>query len=182
MPLPTLSPVQIGWVNSQVAAYIEDRRQTYARRAGYLAQAEKENMRPFFRSSILDSTRVLVLLGERVSNPPFYCELIRMGFSATDLPDFAHMAAITFVDTVVSHGPFTDRTLFHELVHVVQYEKLGLGRFAEKYVSGFLTGGSYEAIPLEANAYALDARYGGEPGKPFSVADEVQSWMDANRF
>jgi hypothetical protein len=49
-----------------------------------------------------------------------------MGFEATLLPDFAHMAAITFVDTVVSHEAFTSRLLFHELVHVVQYGKLGL--------------------------------------------------------
>jgi len=63
------------------------------------------------------------------------------------------------VDTVVSHEPFNDRLLFHELVHVVQYEKLGLEGFAAKYVRGFLNGGSYEGIPLEMNAYELDARF-----------------------
>jgi hypothetical protein len=63
------------------------------------------------------------------------------------------MAAITFIDTVVFHEPIENRLLFHEFVHVVQYDKLGLGEFAAKYVNGFLTGGSYEAIPLERNAY-----------------------------
>ena len=101
-----------------------------------------------------------------------------MGFSGTDLPDFTHMSATTLVDTVVSHGPFTDRTLFHEPVHVVQYEKLGLAQFAERCVFGFLAGGSYEAIPLEANAYGLESRYAAEPQKPFSVADEVQSRIE----
>jgi len=76
-----------------------------------------------------------------------------MGFDLAALPNFAFMAAITFVGTVVSHETVTDRLLFHELVHVVQYEKLGLSQFAAKYVSGFLSGGSYEAIPLEMNAY-----------------------------
>jgi hypothetical protein len=125
---------------------------------------------------------VAVLSVERVVNPPFYDQLVRMGFEPAALPNFALMAAITFVDTVVSHEPFTDRLLFHELVHVVQYEKLGLEGFAIKYVRGFLNGGSYEAIPLEMNAYELDAWFAGAPTKVFSVADEVQGWIDARKF
>jgi len=86
------------------------------------------------------------------------------------------------VDTVVSHEPFSDRLLFHELVHVVQYEKLGIVNFAAKYVNGFLSGGSYEAIPLEMNAYQLDARFAAAPAETFSVSDQVQLWMDSGRF
>ena len=115
-------------------------------------------------------------------NPPFYGALVQMGFSPAALPDFAHMAAITFVDTVVSHEAFTDRLLFHELVHVVQYEKLGLEGFANKYVRGFLTGGSYNAIPLEINAYDLDARFAGAPTRAFSVVDGVQRWINAGKL
>jgi hypothetical protein len=139
-------------------------------------------MRPFFPEPALDSTRLVVLARQRVTNPPFYAELIRMGFDAASLPNFSLMAAITFVDTVVSHEPFTDRLLFHELVHVVQYEKLGVVEFAAKYVKGFLSGGSYEAIPLEMNAYELDARFAAAPAKGFLVASEVQAWIDRRRF
>src|SRR5256885_11229085 len=81
---------------------------------------------------------------------------------------------LTFVDTVVSHEAFTDRLLLRELVHVVQYEKLGLKEFAAKYVTGFLSGGSYEAIPLETNAHELDDRCAAAMTKAFSVTDEVQ--------
>jgi hypothetical protein len=105
-----------------------------------------------------------------------------MGFSPADLPDFAHMAAITFVDTVVSHEPFSDRLLFHELVHVVQYEKLGLEGFAATYVRGFLSGGSYDGIPLQINAYELDARFAKTADEPFSVEEEVQDWIDWGLF
>lgn len=105
-----------------------------------------------------------------------------MGFEAGLLPDFSEMAAITFVDTVVSHDPFTNKLLFRELVRVVQYEKLGLTEFAAKYVTGFLSGGSYEAIPLEMNAYELDARFAGAPTRPFSVEATVQAWIDARRL
>jgi hypothetical protein len=49
-------------------------------------------------------------------------------------------------------------------------------------VRGFLSGGSYEAIPLERNAYALEARFAAAPAKPFSVAHEVKQWIDRGRF
>ena len=104
-----------------------------------------------------------------------------LGFAAGSLPGFADMAPITYMDTVVSHEPFTDRLLFHELVHVVQYEKLGLPEFAGRYVRGFLSG-CYEAIPLETNAYELDARFATGPSRAFSVQAEVQSWIDAGKF
>lgn len=139
-------------------------------------------MQPFFLPSTLESARVLVLTGERVGNPPFYRAVVQMGFDAANLPNFSLMAAITFVDTVVSHEPFTERLLFHELVHVVQYEKLGLAEFASKYVRGFLSGGSYDGIPLEMNAYELDSRFAGVHTKAFSVSDEVQMWVRAESF
>jgi hypothetical protein len=133
MPLPNINAAQIDWVIEQVATYIERQRQTYRLRALALDRNQKTTMQSFFPASTLESARVVVLAGERVNNPPFYGELIKMGFEAGSLPDFAGMSAITFVNTVVSHGPYNKQTLFHELVHVVQYEKLGLAEFAAKY-------------------------------------------------
>jgi hypothetical protein len=49
---------------------------------------------------------------------------------------------------VVSYEAFTGMLLFHELVHVVQYEKLGSERFTSRHVTGFLSGGSYDEVPL----------------------------------
>jgi hypothetical protein len=182
MALPSTNAAQIAWVIQQVAAYIAQQSQTFAARAVPLNQNQKTTMQAFFPESTLDSARIVVLAGERVSNPPFYGELIRMGFDAGSLPNFALMSAITFVDTVVSHEPFTNRVLFHELVHVVQYEKLGLVEFAAKYVTGFLNGGSYAAIPLERNAYELDGRFASVPARPFSVEADVQAWIHGGRF
>jgi hypothetical protein len=96
-----------------------------------------------------------LLAGRRVNNPRFYAELIQMGFARADLPDFAHMAAITFVDTVVSHELFTDRLLFHELVHVVQYAKLCLPEFVANYVKGFLRRGSIRGHPSSGAWFRL---------------------------
>jgi hypothetical protein len=121
MPLPKLGDEQAEWVVQQVAAYIDGQRQTYRGKAVALSQNQRTVMQLFFPASTLDSVRVVVLAGQRVGNPPFYGELLKMGFGAGSLPDFADMAAITYVDTVVSHEPFTYRLLFHELVHVVQF-------------------------------------------------------------
>ena len=98
-----------------------------------------------------------MLQGERVANPDFYPMLRSLGFK--NLPDQSTMAAITFCDVVVSHEAFSNGLLFHELVHVEQYRQLGIPRFSELYVRGFLNGGSYEAIPLEVNAYTLEGRF-----------------------
>jgi hypothetical protein len=89
---------------------------------------------------------------------------------------------LTFFDVVISHVPFTNGLLFCELVHVEQYHLLGIPRFSELYVRGFLTGGGYEGIPLERNAYALGARFQTNPRQQFSVSDEVTEWIRHDRF
>lgn len=182
LSLPKLTDEQVASVIKQVAAYIAEQQQAYRPEGVPLNPNQVATMRPFFPASSLESARIVVLAEERIHNPTFYGELVQMGFGAGSLPDFAEMAAITFLDTVVSHGPYNSRTLFHELVHVVQYEKLGLVEFAAKYVRGFLSGGSYEAIPLEINAYELDAGFAARPTRPLSVEAKVQSWIDGGRF
>ncbi len=77
---------------------------------------------------------------------------------------------------LVSHEPFSDGMLFHELVHVEQYRQLSIPRFAELYGRGFLNGGSYDAIPLEVNAYTLEGRFRSDPRRVFSVQQEVARW------
>lgn len=182
MSLPKLTDEQVASVIKQVAAYIAEQQQIYRPQAVPLNANQMATMRPFFSASALESARIVVLAEERIHNPTFYGELVRMGFSAGSLPDFAHMGAITFLDTVASHGSYSSRTLFHELVHIVQYEKLGLAEFAARYVRGFLSGGSYEANPMEINANQLEERFAARPTRQFSVEAEVQSWIDSGRF
>jgi hypothetical protein len=53
-----------------------------------------------------------------------------LGFN--NLPDQSTMGAITSSDVVVSHVPFTDGLLFHELVYVEQYrQQLGIAHFSD---------------------------------------------------
>jgi len=88
---------------------------------------------------------------------------------------------VTFVDVVVSHEPFSESLLFHELVHVVQYAQMGSREFAARYVQGFLKNGSYDEIPLEKNACELEGRFSSK-NATFSVAEEVRSWSEAGKL
>lgn len=70
--------------------------------------------------------------------------------------------------------------LFHELVHVAQYERLGAARFLWRYFLGWLRGGCrYRRIPLEAHAFDLQARFMEDRGRAFRVAGEVEARLAA---
>jgi len=180
MATPQLTPDQIAQVSGLVAQYISTQREKYATRAIPLSAQQKAAMNGFFSAQVLDGTRLLVLKGERVANPDFYPMLRNLGFK--NLPDQPTMGAITFSDVVVAHVAFTDGLLFHELVHVEQYRQLGVPRFSGLYVRGFLNGGSYDAIPLEVNAYTLGGRFESDPRQTFSVEDEVSRWATEGRL
>lgn len=65
--------------------------------------------------------------------------------------------------------------LFHELIHVVQYETIGLQVFVEQYIQGWAQSGfQYTAIPLERDVYDLQDRYESHPQQGFSVRAEVR--------
>jgi hypothetical protein len=49
-------------------------------------------------------------------------------------------------------------------------------------VCGFLNGGSYEAIPLEVDAYTLGGRFEQNPANRFSVVDEVGRGIAEDRL
>jgi hypothetical protein len=174
MDLNNLPPAMVSQLVSMVESYISDSRKKYAPQAVPLTEAQRAAMQPFFPAEILSTVRLCVLRDARVPNPPMYSMAKLMGIR--DLPDFSDMAAITFVDVIVSHEEFTNDLLFHELVHVVQYAQLGVKEFAARYVNGFIKGGSYEEIPLEKNAYSLEGRFTANPGQVFSVFDEVRRW------
>src|SRR6266849_8747714 len=180
MATTQLTPEQVAQVSGLVAQYIATQRERYAFRAVPLSAQQRAAKGRFFSPQLLGGTRLLVLQGERVANPDFYPMLRSLGLN--NLPDQSAMAAITFCDVVVSHEPFSTGLLFHELVHVEQYRQLGIAGFSELYVRGFLNGGSYEAIPLEVNGYALGGRFENNPAQQFSVADEVRRWITEGRF
>jgi hypothetical protein len=158
----------IQWVESQINKYRSTARN--------LTEAEKTEFEPFFEQKILHAAGIKLV--PIIENPDFYAVLQEMKMPR--LLDFKMVAGITFKDTIVlSQSVLRSKLapkslLFHELVHVVQYEVLGVRRFVERYVQGWVKGGlDYYAIPLEIHAYDLEQRYERDPKAGFSVREEV---------
>jgi len=97
----------------------------------------------------------VVLVNGKVPFPPL---------SSMGLPEFSQMekmplAGITYKDTFfVSHPHQTESLHFHELVHVVQWDRLGVDNFLLAYGIGLMQFG-YQDCPLEKMAYSLQARF-----------------------
>jgi hypothetical protein len=180
MDLKNLPPAMVSQLAAMVEAYISSSREKYAPQAVPLTDVQRAAMSLFFPSSVLDSARLCVLRGTRVPNPSMYSMAKMMGIN--NLPDFSDMAAITFVDVIVSHEDFNDALLFHELVHVAQYAQMDMKEFAARFVNGFIQGGSYEEIPLEKMAYELEGRFRQNSTQVFSVDDEVRQWREGEKI
>ncbi len=99
--------------------------------------------------------------------------------SLLGLPEFEEMASmdmagITFLDMYFFRPDASSEGLhFHELVHVVQWNALGLRPFLLTYALGIVQYG-YVASPLEAKAYELQNQF--ESGKLRSfVVKEIEA-------
>ncbi len=177
MPVPKLARQQILQLTEWVGEYIADQRSHFLDTATSIPTDLSNVVLPFFPVDVLRATRIV---RGRAPDPEFYARLKALGIH--NAPPFSDMAGITFQDVIVHVEPLTKTLLFHELVHAVQYKHLGLKGFAESYVRGFLTGGTYEAIPLEKQAYALEEQFAENPTRKFSVEQDVLQRIQNNQF
>jgi len=175
-----LSEARVAEMISRVATYLRQERGLYSPASEPLTLGWRTAVQPYFSKILLENVRAVILKGARIPPPPFYSEA--MAFSAGSFPDFVHLASVTSLDIIVFHDEIAPRTLFHGLVHATQMALLGVDRYSDLYVRGFVKSRSWIAIPLEAQAYQLDTRFAMCPTAPFSVADEVSSWAQQDRY
>ena len=130
-----------------------------------------------FASDLLEKAKVIVVTGQ-VPFPQLPPALSSMG-----LPDFAQMwnasvAGVTYKDTFfVNNLHQTESIYFHELVHVVQWERLGVDNFLLAYVAGLMQFG-YQDSPLEQMAYSLQEDFENDR-LPDGINDLIQQRADA---
>lgn len=155
--------------------WLREQRQIHRPDARPLEEAQRELFAKFFPAETLEEARFKTV--PLIQNPPFYKEL---GIPAETILDWSSGRAVTFHDTVLlskkNEPPPADipALLFHELVHVVQYQVLGINGFANRYVRGWVAADmSYEAIPLERHAEELSRRFAAKPDEPFEVVREI---------
>ena len=150
------------------ARYITHHRQRLAPHGIAISAEIAARLRGFFTEEVLSGTRIV-----RATMPePVLYPLVR-AFGIKGILEMSAVGAITLVDVVAYPGDIDLDTLFHELVHVVQFRVLGLREFARLYVRGFFKAGEYDGIPLERQAYALGERFERHPEQIFSVQQEV---------
>ncbi len=172
------SPEELAFFAREGAVWVREQRDRHRPEGRALSAEERLSYRGFFEAGLLDSVRVRRLA--RFENPGFFRLFEEAG---QPLPmDLRNASGLALIDTVlistrISPGsPAWLSVLFHELVHVAQDRELGPERYMESYVNGWAEHGfEYRAIPQEAQAYRLQERFSRDPGRLFSVSDEVRS-------
>lgn len=161
--------------------WLEEQSAAFRPAAQPLSPVARDKLSGFFGPELL--IRARLARTARIENPEFLGAFVEPG---EPLPmDFSRASGITFIDTVVFSNdgwPPSDPLLFHELVHVAQYELLGVREFVRRYVRGWADNGfRYETIPLEAHAYELQGAFESSPRTPFSVEEAVARRLGAGR-
>jgi hypothetical protein len=176
-PIPRLIRPIVPLISWMTARYITYHRGRLIPRATPIPKDLLASMTEFFPASVLVQTRIVqARMPEPILSP------LARALGIKGLLKMSSIHAITLMD-VVAYGEGLDHsTLFHELVHAVQYRVLGLQEFAKLYVRGFLTGGGYQGIPLERQAYQLGTRFERRPRMVFSVEEEVIRWHRAGKL
>jgi len=175
-----LNDKQILQAVEYVSSYLQDQRERYLPSGAPLSEQHQAVMRPYFSAKLLDQVKVVELHGARVPNPPFYEEAKALGF--VSLPDLTHMNSLTFLDVIVFNERLTQRSLFHALVHAVQFQVLGLERYTEIFVHNFVNTRFHFRVPLEAHTFFLESKFARPGAASFSVEDQVRLWVKQNRY
>jgi hypothetical protein len=175
-----LSEPQIQQAIDCVLSWLRTQRDDHSASAAPLSRERRHLMSPYFPADLLGDIRILELHGARLPNPPFYAEAKAQGF--VNLPEIAHMNSMTFLDVVVFNEQVTERSLFHALVHAVQFRVLGVERYAELFVRNFVSTRLHFLVPLEAHAFLLESKFARPAAEKFSVEDQVRIWAKQNRY
>ncbi|HEX8234466.1 MAG TPA: hypothetical protein VF600_00770 [Abditibacteriaceae bacterium] len=164
-----------GWVRHQ--------RHKHRRNAAPLSDEEFAHLSRFFEEDTLRSARIAHV--PVLENPKLVGVLRLLGVG--DTLDFGAASGVTYDDLILISQSRADTLapmslLFHEMVHVAQYRVLGVRGFIEHYMHGWANHGcAYLTIPLERDAYVLQARYDSNPQGAFSVEDEVRRRLHQGR-
>ena len=170
----------VSYLADNAGHWISNQRDLHRAHSEPLPDTTTAALRGFFSEETLDRARIRRV--PVIENPPFYREFEEAGAS---IPlDFSVWAAITFGDVILVSdsqvpAPPPHSVVFHEMVHVVQYDVVGIHEFARRYVIPFIQNRyNYMTIPLETVAFDLQTRFEGAKGAPFSAEAEIRSRLN----
>ena len=177
---PVVTEERVASHADRLSRYLHEQREMYLHSSRPLSEELRQAMSPFFSAPLLEKVRIVTLDGARISTPALFAEIRALGF--TNLPDLTHMRSVTFEDVIVFQEAISLRQLFHGLVHVAQFEILGLRRYTELFIRAFIRTRSYVTVPLETHALILESKYMADPTSPFSVEEKIRLWANERRY
>ena len=156
-----------------VREWINDLLERHKDQAAIVINCGFSRLQHVFPLQLLEKAKVVVVTG-KVPFPP----LSRMGLTEVSQMENMPMAGITYKDTFFLNRSNTSESLhFHELVHVVQWERLGVDEFLLAYGVGLMQFG-YRQSPLELMAYSLQESF-DRGNVPVGLVDLIGQRTDA---
>lgn len=148
-----------------------------------LSKIQQSIFERYFDKEILDKTKIRIV--DKIENPEFYQDEIIRSLGIVQRLNFNEMVGITFDNCILIKNDIIDETdfnstLFHELIHVTQYQVLGINNFIRFYVLGFLNSGLiYREIPIEKQAYDFQNLY-DEGRLPSNISKTIEESFPAH--
>lgn len=155
-----------------VRQWIEEFLNDHAERTRSVSTLGFMRLSTCFPNELLERAKVVTV--RRVPFPP----VDRFGLPELAPVQQMSFAGITFKDTFfLQQGQASESLHFHELVHVVQWARLGVDNFLLAYGIGLIRFG-YERSPLEQMAYSLQRSFdSGRP--PQELVSVIETRTDA---
>ncbi len=171
-----LSPQEQHELVQQAHLWVQEERTEQRPHAEPLTDSEKQLYAPFFPPEVLEEARVRAV--DSMPSPRFLSKIRHKGQRVFN---FRRAVGLALDDTLLLRGadvpagsPARRSVLFHELVHSVQYQALGVESFMQLYLASLVANDySYPNVAFEHQAFELQHRFNVDPGTPFSVEDEV---------
>ena len=157
-----------------VRKWIGDLLEAYKDQATPIISLGFSRLQEVFPSRLLEKAKVVVVTGKL----PFP-QVSLMGLPELSQMENMPMDGITYKDTFFINEAYrrAESLHFHELIHVVQWERLGVDNFLLAYGVGLMQFG-YQNSPLEQMAYSLQE--GFDCGSlPTGIIELIQQKTDA---
>jgi hypothetical protein len=156
-----------------IREWIETTIEEYKDKAVPVSDFEFARIKKIFPHKLLRKTKAVVVTG-KIPFPP----LARLGLTELVQIENMSIAGITYKDTFfVGHLYQTESLFFHELVHIVQWDRLGVDDFLLAYGAGLMQFG-YEDSPFEKMAYSLQTSFDNET-LPENIVEVIHDRTDA---
>jgi hypothetical protein len=155
-----------------VRSWIEHTLEQHEPRGVLVSRLGHRRLPRHFPQDLLDTTKVVSV--PEVPFPP----LTRLGLEDLAEMERRPLAAITYRHVFFAvPSESTESLCFHELVHVIQWARLGVDRFLWAYGLGLLRFG-YRESPLERMAYDLERAFERDE-VPENLVRQIEHRTDA---